>query len=473
MGFVFYDTETTGLRPAFDQIIQFAAIRTDDKLNPVERLEVKSRLMPHVLPSPEALCITGVGIDELCSTARPSFLEMMCSIYGTFLGWSPSTFVGFNSARFDEAFLHHGFYQTLHPAYLTSNHGNARGDALRLARAVHALRPDVLTAGAASNGDPSFRLQDICAANGFRPAVSHEAMADVEAVVWLCRLIAERADDIWSYFSRFAYRVSAQTFLREEAEAVILVDPRPDDAGIRVLTWLGSSEVDRNLEFCVDLSADVMALRQLDPPSLLAAMTQLDGPVRRIRINRSPMMLPLYELENLQGFGSENQYLQQVSDLREDADFVARLLSAARAAVPDYPQSPHLESQLYGRFATREDEQVMAAFHSAEWAARPEIIRQFGDERFLRLGHRQIFFERPDLLDHRTRASMHKAIAERQLTAHGTEVPWTTIAAARMGIEAMLASSSAHMDVLARYQSYLDTCRESAEGFTMSRPTYA
>src|SRR3954470_11377909 len=157
MGFVFYDTETTGLNPAFDQIVQFAAIRADDQLNVIERLELKSRLMPHILPSPEALCVTGADIHELLSTARPSFLEMMCGLRHILLGWSPSTIIGYNSIRFDEAFLRHGFYQTLHPAYLTSKHGNARGDALRLARAVHALRPEVLSAAA----DTSFRLQDV------------------------------------------------------------------------------------------------------------------------------------------------------------------------------------------------------------------------------------------------------------------------------------------------------------------------
>jgi exodeoxyribonuclease I len=464
MGFVFYDTETTGLEPAFDQIVQFAAIRTDDKLKPLERLAVKSRLMPHVLPSPDALCVTGVSIDELRSADRPSFLEMMCGIYRALLAWSPSTFIGYNSARFDERFLHHGFYQTLQPAYLTSRHNNARGDALRLARAVHALRPDLLSAAAAPDGAAGFRLQDLCAANGFRPEVSHEAIADVEATLWMCRLIAERAPDIWSYFSRFAYKVSARTFLEEEAEAVILVDPRRNDAGIRVVTWLGSGgDQDANLQFCFDLAADVIALRRLQPEDLIAAVSGPDAPVRRVRINRSPMMLPLFELENLNGFGSEDQYLQQAADLRADSDFVARLLAAARAAVPIYPLSPHVESQLYARFANDEDERVMAAFHNAEWSARPEIVRQFGDERFVRLGYRQIFFERPDLLDEKTRMGMQRSVARRHTSAGDGDVPWTTIAAARSRIEVMLAAGSGSAALLEQYRSYLAGYQQVAE----------
>ena len=50
MNFVFYDTETTGTDTTFDQILQFAAIRTDDDLNELDRFEIRCRLLPHVVP---------------------------------------------------------------------------------------------------------------------------------------------------------------------------------------------------------------------------------------------------------------------------------------------------------------------------------------------------------------------------------------------------------------------------------------
>ncbi len=36
--FVFYDLETTGTSPAFDQPLQFAAILADDEFNQIERI---------------------------------------------------------------------------------------------------------------------------------------------------------------------------------------------------------------------------------------------------------------------------------------------------------------------------------------------------------------------------------------------------------------------------------------------------
>jgi hypothetical protein len=43
MSLVFYDTETTGTETFFDQILQFAAIRTDADLNEIDRFEVRYR----------------------------------------------------------------------------------------------------------------------------------------------------------------------------------------------------------------------------------------------------------------------------------------------------------------------------------------------------------------------------------------------------------------------------------------------
>jgi exodeoxyribonuclease-1 len=41
MAFIFYDTETTGTRTGFDQILQFAAIKTDDEPNVMDVFDIR------------------------------------------------------------------------------------------------------------------------------------------------------------------------------------------------------------------------------------------------------------------------------------------------------------------------------------------------------------------------------------------------------------------------------------------------
>ena len=80
MSFVFYDTETTGTEAPFDQILQFAAILTDDSFKELDRFEIRCRLHPHVVPAPMAMFITRVKPQQLTDKALPSHYEMVRKI---------------------------------------------------------------------------------------------------------------------------------------------------------------------------------------------------------------------------------------------------------------------------------------------------------------------------------------------------------------------------------------------------------
>lgn len=96
MGFVFYDLETTGISPAFDQPLQFAAIRTDDSFVEIERVNLRCRIAPHIIPSPQALIVTGVilhnrdkqNVMATLETFRPVELVLR------FGGGPPRAYVG-------------------------------------------------------------------------------------------------------------------------------------------------------------------------------------------------------------------------------------------------------------------------------------------------------------------------------------------------------------------------------------------
>ena len=61
----FYDLETTGLSVAFDQILRFAAIRTDLALEELERVEVDIKLRPDIIPSAGALIINRLSLNDI------------------------------------------------------------------------------------------------------------------------------------------------------------------------------------------------------------------------------------------------------------------------------------------------------------------------------------------------------------------------------------------------------------------------
>ena len=115
MNFIFYDLETTGIDTAFDQILQFAAVLTDDHLNILDQFEIRSRINPHIVPAPAAMLVTGTSVHQLTDPNLPSHYQMVQAIRKKLLDWSPAIFLGYNSLQFDEHLLRQALYQTLHP----------------------------------------------------------------------------------------------------------------------------------------------------------------------------------------------------------------------------------------------------------------------------------------------------------------------------------------------------------------------
>ena len=167
MGFVFYDPETTGTDTSFDQILQFAAVRTDHELNEIERFDIRCRLLPHVVPTPEALRITALPLARLVDPALPSHYAMMRAIQAKLASWSPSLFVGFNSVQYDEHLLRQALFKTLHPPFLTNTNGNSRTDAMRIAQAAALLAPGTLIVPVDPLGRTTFALARLAAVNGY------------------------------------------------------------------------------------------------------------------------------------------------------------------------------------------------------------------------------------------------------------------------------------------------------------------
>src|SRR3990172_6767834 len=62
--YLFYDIETTGLNKAFDQVLQFADIRTDAAFREIDRHRLSIRLRPDVVISPRAITTHRIPISE-------------------------------------------------------------------------------------------------------------------------------------------------------------------------------------------------------------------------------------------------------------------------------------------------------------------------------------------------------------------------------------------------------------------------
>ena len=140
--FFFYDLETSGFSPRKDRIMQFAGQRTDMNLNKIgEPVDILVCLNDDVLPSPEALLVTGISpqktVDEGYTEAE--FARMAAEEFFT----EGTIAVGYNSVRFDDEHMRHLFWRNFYDPYEWQwKDGRSRWDLLDVVRMVRALRPD-------------------------------------------------------------------------------------------------------------------------------------------------------------------------------------------------------------------------------------------------------------------------------------------------------------------------------------------
>lgn len=453
MSFVFFDTETTGLKPGFDQIVHFAAIRTDANLEKIDRFEARSRLLPHVLPHPTALRTNGLPIAQLVDRDLPSHYEMVRAIRQKLLSWSPSVFVGYNSIRFDEEMLRHALFQTLHPAYLTSNHGNCRADVLSLVMAASAISPTCLTVPTNSKGRATFRLEQIAAANDIAHVKAHDAMADAAATLALCRCVMERSSELWQRFVRFSNKATVADFVDSE-DGFFLTEFFGNEAYHSPVVCIGKDPEQSNGRFCLTLDGDVDRFSAMTDDDMQAALGLKPSPIRRLRINAAPTLTALHEAPELMLNGGASEEMEARGQrIKTNPSLCARLVAAYIASRKPYQPSPHVEGRLYDGFPGPDDEARMAEFHDVSWPDAFSISQRFDDERLRVFGSRLVYFEARSALAEGVRRDLERALTDRLIDEGGGGL---TLSQALSATEEILNDTESDPpDILVDYRKYL------------------
>lgn len=401
MAFVSYDTETTGIDTMFDQVLQFAAILTDDNLVEVDRFEIRSRLLPHVIASPGAMNVTGVTAQQLEDASYPSHYEMVCQIHEKLRSWQPAQFVGHNSIMFDEALLRSAFYKCLLPIYLTNTHGNSRLDSLKMLQSASLYEGDEIIYPLNAKGAPSFKLDQLAPANGFNHANAHEAMSDVEATIFMCRKLRDGAPDTWSRYMRFSQKGAVFDFC--ESEPVIgLTEFYFGRPYTYLLHQIGIHPIDSNAILAVDLNLDPDMLADCSDSELSKYMTSSPKAVRKIKANALPGIIDADKAHMYSKMSDMDFDLVEAraNRIANDQQLKDRLLNAYLNSLPDYGTSPYVEENIYsGGFPSNGDEQRMVEFHEVAWSDRYNIVCQIQDDRFRELGEWLIYCEAPHCLN--------------------------------------------------------------------------
>lgn len=452
MGFVFFDLETTGLRLGFDQIIQFAAVRTDENLNEIARFEKRCRIYPCVIPHPRALFINGVHIDQVTDRSLPTCYEMLRDAHEQLGKWSPAIFVGYNSIKFDEEVLRYSFYQALLPVYLTSLQNNSRADILYLALAAAALNPGAINVPLNLDGKRSFKLEHIAPANGAAPGNAHDAMADVVSTLHLARTIKTGAPDVWNNFVRFAKKATVADFIGSE-DTFLLTEYFANTGYHTPVVVIGNEPENPNGRFCLNLLTDPSELDRLPDSDLKLALRAKPSPIRRVKVNAAPTVTSIWDVPS--GILTvEASLLEERGQwVRENSDFRERLIRIYLDGAEPWPKEVFVEKRLYENLFPREDERRLAHFHSVPWEKRLSIVESLDDERLRTLGYRLIYWHRRSLLPKSIQQKIEKEFSDRLAAVEDDERLPLSIINAVSQVDVILAETP--NDSMTAYKNYL------------------
>jgi exodeoxyribonuclease I len=304
LSFLFYDFETTGADPRCDRPIQFAALRTNDELEPIdEPITCYATLSPEVLPHPQAVLVTGILPQTLAASGGRPEAEFAALIHAEMM--KPGTCaVGFNSLRFDAEMLRFMFWRNLRDPYAHEwKSGNSRWDVLDAARAFRLLRPDGIQWPTDEQGAPTLRLEALTKANGIAHANAHDALGDVEATVAFARLMRSKSPKLFDYLLSFRKKSVVAEFVdNPERESFVHVSGR-------ISASLGSASVFANLgpvqgintqRLLWDLRFDPTEVLDDDVETLAARRFLRDAdaepdqhrlPIKLLHLNRSPAVV--------------------------------------------------------------------------------------------------------------------------------------------------------------------------------------
>lgn len=372
--YLFYDTETTGLNESFDQILQFAAIRTDLNLKELERYELKIKLNPDVIPTPRAMITHRMRFDDICTGISEYQAAQQIHQWVN----QPGTIsLGYNTLEFDDSFLRFLFYRNLLPVYTHQFKNNCGRMDLYPITIMYYLFKNTVIDWPEKNNKISLKLEDINTANQFVSGRSHHAMVDVEATLALAQRF-QTEQDMWIHLSDY--------FNKQTDEK--RTQPLQQNTAVMVQGKLG---FDKHYQcpvlFVGHRSHYKQSLwLQLDTEIIQTAEENIKFSSKKF--GEPPFILPQRFLQQLNpdrlALAEENKkWLQQHADI-----FQKIIKYQTEYRYPVYPETD-VEASLYlNGFWTAEEENICRIFHAATPKEKAALIEKIKNPRLKTLAIR-------------------------------------------------------------------------------------
>ncbi len=430
--YLFHDYETFGLDPRRSMASQFASIRTDENLNPIDedRLNIFCEITPDYLPSPDACLVTGqtpISIEEFKDKEFSSGIEykdrtvlnedkFALKIFRA-MSKKGTCNIGYNNVNFDDEWSRNLFYRTLRNPYSREwRNGCSRSDAFKIVMFAYCLNPNIINFPNAIDKEtgkeiiledgsfaPSFKLEDLSKANGIEHENAHDAFNDVEATIKILQKIKQGDSDIFGHAMTLRIKNEMKKFISENQDKPLLHVSQyygKDRRNATVLQFLSYDPSNPNNAIFVDLCEDVTLLEKHTPEELQSMLYMKNDELTEKRLKRPPFRIVainkceiLAKLNMLpQGRAGEiglngDTIRNNKAYFEENKSFIEGLVGQVFTP-SDMHESEDVDLNLYNGFFNNQEEEIMKEMHTANF--RNELSDYTIDKSFSKLS--KMFF---------------------------------------------------------------------------------
>ena len=430
MTLLWYDLETFGRSSRYDRIAQFAAVRTDDRFEPVdEPVVLYGKLSPDYLPDPLACLITGITPQEANSKGLNE--AGLIRAIDAELSRPGTCALGYNTIAFDDEFIRNLYYRNFYDPYRREwADGNSRWDILDLARATRDLRPEGIEWPKTDDGKPTVKLELLTAANGLSHDHAHDALSDVYATIAMAKLIHTRQPRLfeWAFTHRTKDRARTLIDLADRTPVVHTAAAYYSERGNTTLVCpLVTDPERRNVIHSFDLRQDPEALLTLPAEEirrrLFTPRAELEAEgieriaLKGIAINKAPFLAPrnVMAADSAERLGIDLTLAMDRWDmLRRNSALVAKLRQVF-SEPPDWGRTDDPDLQIYDRFFPDEDKALLEVIRKTDPSDLPGLSVNARDSRLPEMMRRYIGRNWPEVLDEEGRRRWKSFCASRIL----------------------------------------------------------
>ncbi|RJS91351.1 exodeoxyribonuclease I [Salinisphaera sp. Q1T1-3] len=393
--YFWHDYETFGADPKRDKPAQFAGIRTDADFNIIgEPLTLYCQPPSDMLGHPEATLITGITPQHALEhgVPEPEFIAAIVSEMAR-----PGTCsVGYNNLAFDDEVTRHTLWRNFFDPYEREyKNGCSRWDVINMVRLTYALRPDGIQWPQREDGAPSFRLEDLAAANGLAQERAHDALSDVHATIALARLIREHQPRLFEWVVTHRDKASAAALLDLDTHKPALHASSKFPAANGCLSPvmpIARHPVNRNCIITYDLRSDPEPLLELAPDEIFDRLFTPsedlpdDTPriaLKGVHVNKCPVLAPFEMMRESEAarlnldINTCRRHWKAIHDRMSEVAAKATAVFEARV----FDNASDVEAGLYDGFIDNADRDKARQVHTASPEALADGHIVFADNR--------------------------------------------------------------------------------------------